>query len=386
MSIMTSNPQSALESKWWHRLVKVIIWTITGIVALGSVGIFLLFISEEGFQVIALLLLLSAPVAFFVLWAFYTKIFLYIAIGKRIAISNKGLKIDIRPIIGKVKANKRATLVVLLLLVVIGFFGYKTYERNKVRDLRYSLYEVNLNFANITKPSEYLEILMSDDYNLKYKSDSITHSKILRLRWNASELLDDAEEDCISIELCSRHLGPHIKEMQNAIKTVREYYENLGSGKDAEELLFIRDQAFEISRALRIKYLIEPDPNIPKFTHKQLSNLIDSQWNLYFVDWIELKNICDNATIDVYDLSMYKNNCYVDFFLRMFTFNFVEEEAEANLGLNSVCVLEKNYLNTATCEMTLAKARQASERYGNYLGTHKNPYYSVSRFSEESDQ
>lgn len=379
---MATNHNQALENKWWHRLTKVIIWVLTGFVAVVSIIAFIVMTVDEGFQFAALLLLLSSPIAYLLLCILYRKIILYIVLGKDTNPKKKLLNVNFKSTLPWIRNRKWLLTTGALALLVFSFVGYKMFQKNTIRDLRFQLYEVNLEFANATKPFEYLEIISESDYMLRAKGDSITSAKQSRLRWSKYNL-DDIAEKCAKIKRCDENMGAQIKEMQHAFEAVNEYYDDLGTGKDSDELLYVRDQAFEISRAVRMKYLMQPDPNIPNFSHDQVKSLVDAQWNLYFVDWIKTKELCDIATDYAKGMDMYSNTCLDDLFYNMFTFNFTEDETETNWGLMTVCDMEKNYLKTPSCSLTLAKTNTAREIYGNYLSTHKNPYYSVSRFPEE---
>jgi hypothetical protein len=197
----------------------------------------------------------------------------------------------------------------------------------------------------------------------------------------SSDLYEIAEK-CGNIPLCKEQMAEHIENMSRAVDAAREYYDELKKG-GGEDAVFIRDRAFEISRAVRTKYLINPDPKIKTFTEEQVQKLIDAQWNLYFIDFVEIKRLCDEATPYMKTLSIYENNCEEDLWQPMLTFNFTGDEPEGSSGLQTVCDLEKNYLNTASCPITLSKAEAARKEFYNYLSTHKNPYYSVSELPDE---
>jgi len=129
---------------------------------------------------------------------------------------------------------------------------------------------------------------------------------------------------------------------------------------------------------VRMKYLIKPDPKFPPFTKEQVSTLIDMQWNTNFHDLVRAKKLCDEVTTYMVESSIYTNVCEEDLFLSMFTFNFTDGQQSPPNDLQTVCDLEKNYEQTSTCPITLAKVEAQRSKYATYLSTRKNPYYSVS--------
>ena len=381
---MRTSGQVELENKWWHRLAKVMIWVITSAVTLSSILVLLALSFDEDFSPFSLLVLLIGPVIFGLLWVIYKKVILYIALGATEASTIrfgffKWLSFPFQ----LVQRYKAVIVTVLIVAAVAGYYLYNQGQQQLARDLRHKLFEINLAFAHATDPFEYLNVLQGNEYNARTVGDGITTSKKKYLNWLSSDLYD-LTESCAGIQLCKDQLSEHIITMSKALDAAREYYDSIGQ-VNSEDALFMRDQAFEMSRAVRVKYLMTPDPAFLPFTKQQVEQLINSQWGLYFPDFIEIKKLCDTATPYMQESEMYKNNCEGDLYYEMFVFNFTDDQSNDTLGLQSVCTLEKAYLGSDTCPLTLKKAGTARERYFDYLATHKNPYYSVSRLPEEKD-
>ena len=380
MSIPTS---TELEKRWWHRLAKIIIWIISGIVALISIlGLFATFTDYYGeFNPYALLWVLLAPVAYLLLSFFYRKVILYIAFGRDDGKTKTGSHLrKVFSLVTIIKNNKPKILFSLLVVVVLAFAGYYFKQRNDLRDLRYRAYEANLHIGRVFNTDAYLDLLTADQYSFQSTAKSITEAKVDVLDMVMSDLYELAN-DCADKPICKEQLSDHIIAMSNSIEAGREYYDKLDKGID--DIAFIRDKAMEMNRAVRIKYLISPDPTFPPFTKSQLLNLIDLQWNVNFRDYIRAKKLCDEVSTYMRETNTYKNVCETDLYKSMFTFNFADGEQYPQSDIQSVCDLEKNYTGSTTCPITLKKVENQRSLYANYLATHKNPYYSVSHFPEQ---
>jgi hypothetical protein len=376
---MTVPHKIELEKKWWHRLSITLIWIATGLAAVFSLlAFYASYTSGYEFNPYTLLFLLVAPVLYIVLLLIYRKIVLYIIFGKdeKKLLAKLNLNRLLSPII-VVKKHKSIAATVLILALIIGFFAFQKNKQDQVRDLRYQLYEANLRFANATKPSEYLAMVGFEQYTWKSQMNTITDSKETAL-YRISSDISDIDSSCTKIPTCKEQLSDPIDKMKTAINAAIEYYDGLKAG-NSQDGLFTRDKAFEISRTIRMDYLISPDPKIESFTNEQTSNLIDEQWNLNFVDFVQEKKICDDASDYMKQFDAYQTACQQqDYYKSMYTFNFADDGSEDTTGLGTVCNLEKNYMNTKTCPITLSKVKDARKEFFDYLSTHENAYLGMS--------
>ncbi|MFA4845743.1 MAG: hypothetical protein WC654_04250 [Patescibacteria group bacterium] len=378
MSIPTP---AELEKRWWHRLIRILIWIVSGIATLFGIFIFILSLSEYyDFNYFTLLFFLLGPLIYLFLSLFYRKIIIYIVFGSNEKTDTRRISYFISALKRVIIKNRLRLFAVILVILILGIIGWFSFDRATLRNLRYEAYVINLRIGAVYNIDTYFDLLSTDQDTYKYRLKTKIDSKIYELNDIFTDLAAIGKT-CETRPVCRQKLANQLVEMNKSIEAGREYFEKFG--KNISDIIFIRDRAIEINRAVRLKYFLSPDPSFPAFTKKQLSDLIDLQWSVNHYDLIRQKRLCDEATSYMIDSAIFSNICEQDLFLGMLTFNFTDGEQNPKADMQSVCNLEKNYALTPTCPITLSKVESVREKYRTYLSTHKNPYLSVSELPYE---